>query len=176
MNLEQRSPVKGRRMGDAQIKTTAQLGRLAEAELFTKGLGKVKASRAVVPGLGVKLSTTILAGPTVLSAVGACPPHDGVRCRWRINVESAVALSSARQASSDLTTAIVPAGTSFPAVPREPCDLLMVLRGGLLCRPVELGPIDPHAMQNDREFSRDRDLGLAEPTALSEPHPPSLQR
>jgi hypothetical protein len=29
--------------------------------------------------LGVKLSITILAGPTVLSAVGACPPHDGVR-------------------------------------------------------------------------------------------------
>ena len=131
---------------------------------------------SLIPGLGVKLSTTILAGPTVLSAVGACPPHDGVRCRWRINVESAVALSSARQASSDLTTAIVPAGTSFPAVSREPCDLLMVLRGGLLCRPVELGPIDPHAMQNDREFSRDSDLGLAEPTALSEPHPPSLQR
>src|SRR5262249_38806757 len=41
-----------------------------------------------------------------------------------INVESAVTLSSARQASSDLTTAIVPAGTSFPAVSREPCDLL----------------------------------------------------
>jgi hypothetical protein len=30
-------------------------------------------------GLGVKLSTIIPAGPTVLSAVGACPPHDGVR-------------------------------------------------------------------------------------------------
>jgi hypothetical protein len=29
--------------------------------------------------LGVKLSITILAGPTVLSAVEACPPHDGVR-------------------------------------------------------------------------------------------------
>ena len=34
---------------------------------------------SLIPGLGVKLSTTILAGPTVLSAVGACPPHDGVR-------------------------------------------------------------------------------------------------
>jgi hypothetical protein len=45
-----------------------------------------------VPGLDVKLFTIILAGPTVLSVVGACPPHDGVRRRWRINVESAVAL------------------------------------------------------------------------------------
>src|SRR4029434_7228456 len=32
----------------------------------------------------------ILAGPTVLSAVGTCPPHDGVRRRWWINVASAV--------------------------------------------------------------------------------------
>src|SRR5262245_26169350 len=69
---------------------------------------------SLIPGLDVKLSTTFLAGPTVLSAVGACPPHDGVRRRWWINVESAVALSSARQASNDLTTATVPAGTSFP--------------------------------------------------------------
>jgi len=30
-------------------------------------------------GMGVKLSFNILAGPTVPSAVGACPPHDGVR-------------------------------------------------------------------------------------------------
>ena len=74
---------------------------------------------SLIPGFGVKLcvklSITILAGSTVLSAVGSCPPHDGVRRRWWINVESAVALSSARQASSDLTTATVPAGTSFPA-------------------------------------------------------------
>jgi hypothetical protein len=80
---------------------------------------------SLIPGLGVKLSTIILAGPTVLSAVGACPPHDGVRRRWRINVASAVVLSDARKKSDDLTTATVPAGTTFPAVPREPCDLLM---------------------------------------------------
>jgi hypothetical protein len=80
---------------------------------------------SLIPGLGVKLSTIIRAGPTVLSAVGASPPHDGVRRRWRINVESAVALSDARKKSDDLTTATVPAGTTFPAVSREPCDLLM---------------------------------------------------
>jgi hypothetical protein len=64
-------------------------------------------------GSGVKLSTVILAGPTVLSAVGACPPHDGVRRRWRINVESAVTLSGARKESNDLAIATVPAGTTF---------------------------------------------------------------
>jgi len=40
----------------------------------------------LIPGLDVKLSTTFLAEPTVLSAVGASPPHDGVRRRWWINV------------------------------------------------------------------------------------------
>jgi len=81
---------------------------------------------SLIPGLGVKFSAIILAGPTVLSAVGASPPHDGVRRRWRINVESAVALSDARKESNDLTTATVPAGTTFPAVLRELCDLLVL--------------------------------------------------
>ncbi len=129
---------------------------------------------SLIPGLGVKLSTVILAGPTVLSAVGACPPHDGVRRRWWINVESAVALSGARKKSDDLTTATVPAGTTFPAVSREPCDLLCVLRGSLLRRPVELGSVDPHAVQNDRELPRDGDLGLAEAVSLGELGSPSL--
>src|SRR4029077_4804001 len=80
---------------------------------------------SLIPGLGVKLSTIILAGATVLSAVGACQPHDGVRRRWRTNVASAVVLLDARKKSDDLTTATVPAGTTFPAVSRDPCDLLM---------------------------------------------------
>ena len=129
---------------------------------------------SLIPGLGVKLFTVILAGPTVLSAVGACAPHDGVRRRWRINVEIAVALLDARKKSDDLTTATVPAGTTFPAVSREPCDLLCVLRGSLLRRPVELGSVDPHAVQNDRELPRDGDLGLAEAVSLGELGPPSL--
>ena len=49
---------------------------------------------SLIPGLGIKLSAIILAGPTVLSAVGASPPHDGVRRRWRINVASAVSLTA----------------------------------------------------------------------------------
>jgi len=61
----------------------------------------------------------VLAGPTVLSAVGVNPPHDGVRRRWRFNVAIAVALSDARTKSVELTIAIVPAGTSFPAVWQE---------------------------------------------------------
>src|SRR5712675_3596867 len=48
------------------------------------------------------------------------------------------------------------------------------LGSNLLLRPVELGSIDPHAMQNDRELTRDCNLCLAEPVALGELHPPSL--
>jgi hypothetical protein len=82
------------------------------AALHESGIGRLC---SLIPGFGVKLSAIILAGPTVLSAVGACPPHDGVRRRWWINVASAVSLMRARKKSGDLTTAIVPAGTSFPA-------------------------------------------------------------
>ena len=66
-------------------------------------------------------------------------------------------------------------GRLFPAVLREPMISLCALRGSLLCRPVELGPVDPHAVQNDRELARDGDFGLAEPVALSQPNPPGLQ-
>src|SRR5262249_46249753 len=52
---------------------------------------------SLIPGFGVKLSAIILAGPTVLSAVGACPPHDGVRRRWWINVAGAVSLIESSQ-------------------------------------------------------------------------------
>ena len=50
------------------------------------------------------------------------------------------------------------------------------LGSNLLLRPVELGSIDPHAMQNDGELTGDRNLGLAEPVALGEPCSPSFER
>ena len=52
---------------------------------------------SLIPGFDVKLSAIILSGPAVLSAVGACPPHDGVRRRWWINVASAVSLIESSQ-------------------------------------------------------------------------------
>src|SRR5260370_8561715 len=52
---------------------------------------------SLIPGFGVKLSALILAGPTVLSAVWACPPHDGVKRRWWLNVASAVSLIETSQ-------------------------------------------------------------------------------
>src|SRR5678816_1648822 len=63
-------------------------------------------------------------------------------------------------------------GRRFPPFGR--ISVFSLLRSNLLLRPVELGPVDPHAMQNDRELTSDRYLGLAKPVALGELCPPSL--
>src|SRR6516165_6464710 len=81
----------------------------------------------------------------------------------------------ARKESDDLTTATVPAGTSLPAV-AGPKISLRSLNSNLLVRPVELGPVDPHAVKDDCELARDGNLGLAQPVAFGEPGAPSLQR
>ena len=116
---------------------------------------------SLIPGLGVKLSTIILAGPTVLSAVGACPPHDGVRRRWRTNVASAVVLLDARKNRTISPPPPSRQGRLFPPCRGIPVISLCVLRGSLLRRPVELRSVDPHAVQNNRELARDGDFGLA---------------
>src|SRR6202051_2440956 len=63
-------------------------------------------------------------------------------------------------------------GGLFP--PLGSISVCYALGSNLLLRPVKLGSVDPHAMQNDRELTRDRNLGLAEPVAFGEPYPPSL--
>src|SRR6185312_3516485 len=98
----------------------------------------------------------------------------GVRRRWWINVASAVSSSRARKKSHDLTTAIVLAGTSFPA--SAGTENLCSLRGSLLVRPSKIGSVDPHAMEDDSELTGDGDhLGLAKPISLGKPHAPSLE-
>ena len=83
----------------------------------------------LIPGLGVRHFLIILAGPTVLSAVRACPPHDGVRRRWWINVESAVAL---RTLAKNRTISPPPSsrqGRLFPPSCGTPVISLCVLHG-----------------------------------------------
>src|ERR1700761_4289253 len=53
-------------------------------------------------------------------------------------------------------------------------SVISSLGSNILLRPIELGSVDPHAMQNDCELARDRDLGLAKPVTLDELHPPRL--
>ena len=126
---------------------------------------------SLIPGLSVKLSAIIPARPTVLSAVGARPPHDGVRRRWWINVAIAVSLLKSSQKIGRPHHRHRPGRDLFPASAGTD---LHSLRVSLLVRPGELSSIDPHAMQDNRELARDGDLGLAEPISLGQPHAPSL--
>src|ERR1700676_2676479 len=64
-------------------------------------------------------------------------------------------------------------GRLFPP-PFGRISVFSSLGSNLLLRPVEFGSLDSHAMQNDRELTRYRNLGLAEPVALGEFHPPGL--
>jgi hypothetical protein len=87
MSMNERAPCA---VNDATEKLMAIFGwqTMKEAAHFEHDW--IAAPCSLIPGFAVKLSVIILAGPTVLSAVGACPPHDGVRRRWWINVASAV--------------------------------------------------------------------------------------
>ena len=131
---------------------------------------------SLIPGLGVKLSANILAGPTVLSAVGASPPHDGVRRRWWINVASAVSLFESSQTIGRSHHRHRPGRDVSSRRVAGPEISLCSLSSNLLVRPVELGPVDPHAVKDDCELARDGNLGLPQPVAFGEPRAPSLQR
>src|ERR1700730_5905060 len=74
-------------------------------------------------------------------------------------------LSNSPSPSSRLGRLFLPVGRN---------SVMPLLGSNLLLRPVELGSIDPHAMQNDGELTRDCNLCLAEPVALGEPNPPTV--
>src|SRR3984885_11841559 len=83
--------------------------------------------------------------------------------------------SSSRTRAKNLSNSPSPSsrlGRLFPPFGRN--SVISSLGSNLLLRPIELGPVDPHAMQNDCELARDRDLGLAKPVTLEELHPPGL--
>src|SRR5215831_17957807 len=66
-------------------------------------------------------------------------------------------------------------GRHFPLCRGSPWSSLCVLRRSLLFGPVELGSVDPHPMQDDGQLACNSYLCFAEPVALCQPHPPSLQ-
>src|SRR5436853_7232585 len=40
---------------------------------------------------------------------------------------------------------------------------------------IELGAVDPHAMQNHGELSSNRDFGFTEPASFGDPHAPGFE-
>src|SRR5262249_31522570 len=95
-------------------------------------------------GFGCQAPRDVLAGPTALSAVGACPPHNGVRRRWWINVASAVSLTESSQKIWRSHHRHRPGRDLFSRGRGNSVISLCVLGSSLFPRPVELSLVDPH--------------------------------
>jgi hypothetical protein len=67
----------------------------------------------------------------------------------------------------EIAIAVVPAGTKD--------DWLLVSESYFLFAPLELGTVDPDAMQNDSELAGDSGLGLLDANTFGQPHTPSFQ-
>jgi len=119
-------------------------------------------------------------GHSLLFAVGAWPPQDGVRRTRCLNL------------SRDLE-ALLPAGSGLstrsprPSSPQERRGSALVRRKlqcllrrdrgrcGLLA-PAELAAIDPHAVQDHRQLAGNRDAGTCHAPAFGDVHAPGTQR
>ena len=55
-------------------------------------------------------------------------------------------------------------------------DWSLVSESCFLLAPLELGTVDPDAMQNDSELAGDSGLGLLDADAFGQPHTPSFQK
>ena len=80
----------------------------------------------------------------------------------------------------DLTSSIVPRGTSFHhavefAFSPIDCDLALSCCCGLLPGPAELGAINPDAVHDHGQATRQRDDCLLHAAAAGDPHRPSLE-
>ena len=74
----------------------------------------------------------------------------------------------------EIAIAVVPAGTKCFSLLRKTTGRWSVNLCFLLA-PLELGTVDPDAMQNDSELAGDSGLGLLDADAFGQPHTPSFQ-
>ncbi len=136
-------------------------------------------------------SPSVAAGSMVLSVVGTCPPHDGVRgvasrCIPRSHADREPQRkrrdrqhrSVCLRPSTGRTVTPHPGRDDRSAPVRntsaEHYGTIIDLFHRLLLGPPELGAIRPHAMKNDGELARH--LGLLGADPLGRPEAPRLQR
>ena len=123
-------------------------------------------------------------GHSLLFAVGAWPPHDGVRRAWRPNLFHGVGdIVAAVETLSGIAAPIVPMGTISAA--RSEARLSFSWSSpsgwtsgggcGRRLAEAEVGIVAPHPVQDDAEFARHRDPGAGHAAAASHLHAPDTQ-
>jgi hypothetical protein len=117
---------------------------------------------SLIPGLGVKLSTPILAGHCSLGGRGVPSVGGMPKARSPFRAHAKHRAISPPPPSRQ--------GRLFPPFCWNAVISLCSLRGSLLRRPVELGPVDPQTMKNDCKVAGDSDLSFAETITLGKPH------
>src|SRR4051812_23494245 len=153
--------------------------RFQTVSVYGRKLAKVS-ELSLIGVVGVKLflvPQAIPVGHSLLFAVGAWPPHDGVRRVRRLNLSRD--LEALLSSSSGL-----PTRSPCPSSPRErrgstlvrrKLELLSSCGRGLYCRllaPAEFAAVDPHTVQDDRQLASHRDTGACQAPALGDVHAP----
>jgi hypothetical protein len=117
-------------------------------------------------------------GHSLLFAVGAWPPQDGVRRTRCLNLSRD--LEALLPAGSGLSTRSPrpssPQERRGSALVRRKLELLLRRRSCGLLAPTELAAIDPHAVQDDRQLAGDRNASARHAAPLRYLHAPGPQR
>ena len=166
------------------LRAVASIGRAARSG---DGRGRIHLLARAIAGLapflkegaGDKLllvPNVTLLGHSLLFAVGAWPPQDGIRRTRCLNLSRD--LEASLPAGSGLSTR-----SPRPSSPQERRGFALVGRKlerrlrcdrgrcGLLA-PAELAAIDPHTVQDHRQLAGDRDTGTCHAPAFGDVHAP----
>src|SRR5437763_11513363 len=134
-----------------------------------------------------RLSTTAVS----MSLAGSCfstesalgPFHHGIRRRGGTILGAALPLAvGGSKRTCELTSSIVPRGTAFHRSVELECPpigfgfaWLSCCRRGLFPSPAELGAVNPDAVHDHRQPTRQRHDRLFHPAALGDLHRPGLE-
>ncbi len=134
-----------------------------------------------VSRLSISAASMSLAGSCFSSESAPGPFHDGIRERGGTIYGAALPSMSGRPKQTfDLTSSIVPRGTSFHRVVElafSPIgfDLALSCRYSFFPAPAELGAVNPDAMHDDGQPARQCDDRLFHATTPGDLHRPGLE-